>query len=209
MLTKNKASEEIIDQIAYASSVDALENTFTNVTKVAQRLESTVSRLDQWFGENQAHLGNAIQSFDGAMSQIDAVLGMVDLNPPGLSILLTYVYCSSRSLGNSVGFLDSRDDYTTPNIRWIGVTNAMAEAEAAYRGVSVAALAAGTYTTRDDSRLRNLREHPRIRDNVRMLAEIAKMETLACKVEIDQMTHMSSLVALIDRAFKNKTWIES
>lgn len=136
------------------------------------------------------------------------VLGMVDLNPPGLSILLTYVYCSSRSLGNSVGFLDSRDDYTTPNIRWIGVTNAMAEAEAAFRGVSVAALAAGTYTTRDDSRLRNLREHPRIRDNVRMLAEIAKMETLACKVEIDQMTHMSSLVALIDRAFKNKTWIE-
>ena len=84
----------------------------------------------------------------------------------------------------------------------------MAEAEAAFRGLSATTLAAGTFTPRDTSTLHNLRAHPRLCDNTRMLAELTKMSALACKVEIDQMTYMNSLVALIERAFRNKMWIE-
>src|SRR5690606_10636943 len=75
---QNKEPEQIIDQIAYATCVDALENTFSQVTKVAQTLDSITGKLDSWFEQNQNHLGSAIRSFDGAMSQIDAVLSLVD-----------------------------------------------------------------------------------------------------------------------------------
>ena len=43
----DKPSHIVTDQVVYANSTDALENTFNQVTKVASRLETAVSRLDQ------------------------------------------------------------------------------------------------------------------------------------------------------------------
>ncbi len=76
--TKEKPALLITDQIVYANSTDALENTFNTVSKVANRLDLAVGRLDKWFEENNKFVTNALQSFDGAMGQIDALLGMVE-----------------------------------------------------------------------------------------------------------------------------------
>jgi len=64
----------ITDQVVYANSTDPLENTFNQVTKVANRLESTIGHVDQWFNQNEKNLSLAIRSFDGAMSQVDSLL---------------------------------------------------------------------------------------------------------------------------------------
>jgi phospholipid/cholesterol/gamma-HCH transport system substrate-binding protein len=74
----NQPAYLLTDQIVYANSTDPLENTFNQVTKVANRLEVAVSHLDKWFEENNAHVTNALKSFDGAMGQIDGLLGLID-----------------------------------------------------------------------------------------------------------------------------------
>lgn len=74
----NAPSHIITDQIVYATSTDALENTFNHVTKVAKRLEAAITHLDDWFEGNQAFITSALRSFDGAMGQIDGVLSIVD-----------------------------------------------------------------------------------------------------------------------------------
>lgn len=75
---KNNPAQLITTQIVYANSTDALENTFNQVSRVASRLETAVGRLDTWFADNQKYVSNAIQSFDGAMSQIDSFLNLVE-----------------------------------------------------------------------------------------------------------------------------------
>ncbi|OGN57698.1 MAG: hypothetical protein A3C42_06780 [Chlamydiae bacterium RIFCSPHIGHO2_02_FULL_45_9] len=68
----------IHNEIVYANSIDPLENTFNEITKVAYRLEKAISRLDLWFDDNQSFLTSALRSFDGAMGQIDTVLSLID-----------------------------------------------------------------------------------------------------------------------------------
>lgn len=66
------------DQVLYANSVDPLENTFNQISKVANRLDGTLHQFDTWFKDNQGHLSQAVQSFDGAMARVDTVLNTVD-----------------------------------------------------------------------------------------------------------------------------------
>ncbi len=75
---KGKIGKPITHEVIFANSVDALENTFNQMTRVANKMEGTISRLDKWFDDNQRHLSNAVQSFGGAMSKVDAVLTSVD-----------------------------------------------------------------------------------------------------------------------------------
>ena len=77
-LPKGKEIQPVSDQVLYANSIDTLENTFNTVSKVANRLDGAIGRFDQWFGENQAHLANALKSFDGAMARADTVLSSID-----------------------------------------------------------------------------------------------------------------------------------
>ncbi|HSX10917.1 MAG TPA: MlaD family protein [Chlamydiales bacterium] len=74
---KDKMAQVVTTQVIYANSTDALENTFSQVTKVANRLETAVGKLDRWFDQNQQTLASAIKTFDGAMGQIDGLLGLV------------------------------------------------------------------------------------------------------------------------------------
>ncbi len=73
-----ESSYPIVDQIVYANSTDALENTFNQVTKVANRLEISIHRIDQWFQENQNRISSAVRTFDGAMGQVEGILGLID-----------------------------------------------------------------------------------------------------------------------------------
>lgn len=75
---KGAPAQLITTQIIYANSTDALENTFNQVARVAARLETTVSRFDTWFDNNQNTLSSAIKTFEGAMGQVDAILGLVE-----------------------------------------------------------------------------------------------------------------------------------
>src|SRR3990167_3165600 len=75
---KEKKSHLITDQIVYANSTDSLENAFQQVSHVSSQMASTLSKLDTWFELNQNHLAFAIQSFGAAMSQVDALLNVVD-----------------------------------------------------------------------------------------------------------------------------------
>lgn len=77
-LPKGKPSKIIENQIIYANSVDGLENTFNQVSKVAARVDIAVNRFDTWFGENQNRLSAALQSFDKAMVRIDSILASVE-----------------------------------------------------------------------------------------------------------------------------------
>jgi phospholipid/cholesterol/gamma-HCH transport system substrate-binding protein len=75
---KGKPNVLVTDQIIYANSVDALENAFTQVSRVANRLEGAIDQFDHWFAANESRLSQVLQSFDGAMAQVDAVLKAVD-----------------------------------------------------------------------------------------------------------------------------------
>lgn len=76
--SKERPAHLITDQIVYANSTDALENTFNQVSRTASRLEGAVARLDKWFEDNHAYVTNALRSFDGAMGQIDGILSLID-----------------------------------------------------------------------------------------------------------------------------------
>lgn len=75
---KDVPAHIITTQVVYANSTDALENTFNQVSKAANRLEVAVGRLDTWFDQNQAYVTNALRSFDGAMGQVEGILGLID-----------------------------------------------------------------------------------------------------------------------------------
>lgn len=75
---KGKQAQLVTDQIIYANSVDALENTFNQVARVANRMEGAIDQFDKWFGANEKRLSQALESFDGAMGKVDTVLGTVD-----------------------------------------------------------------------------------------------------------------------------------
>lgn len=46
-------TERVTHQVLYANSADPLENTFTQITRVANRLETTVGNIDAWFVANE------------------------------------------------------------------------------------------------------------------------------------------------------------
>ncbi|MBI5272840.1 MAG: MCE family protein [Chlamydiia bacterium] len=68
----------ITDEVIYANSIDPLENTFHQITKVANRIEGTVVQLDSWFRENSAPLSASIQLFNTTLSQIDRSLAAIE-----------------------------------------------------------------------------------------------------------------------------------
>jgi phospholipid/cholesterol/gamma-HCH transport system substrate-binding protein len=75
---KGKIGKPITHEVIFANSIDPLENTFNHMTRLASKMEGSISRLDKWFDDNQRQLTNAIQSFGGAMNKVDAVLTSVD-----------------------------------------------------------------------------------------------------------------------------------
>ncbi len=75
---KGKVPVLITNQVIYANSVDPLENTFNQMTRVATQLQGSIDNFDDWFDENRDALSAAVKSFDGAMSKVETVLAQVE-----------------------------------------------------------------------------------------------------------------------------------
>ena len=73
-----KSAKLITDEIIYANSIDPLENTFNQITKVASRLEKTVGNVDSWFQENSGPLSTSIAVFNQAASNINTTFASLE-----------------------------------------------------------------------------------------------------------------------------------
>ncbi len=68
----------ITDQIVTANSIDPLENTFNQISKVSNRMEMSLNHVDHWFLGNQESLTQSIQSLNSFLSKGDALLSSIN-----------------------------------------------------------------------------------------------------------------------------------
>ena len=79
ILPKAGPSAKIItDKIIYANSIDPLENTFNQITKVANRMEGAISRVDSWFEENNQPISSTIKALESTLLRADETLASLD-----------------------------------------------------------------------------------------------------------------------------------
>jgi phospholipid/cholesterol/gamma-HCH transport system substrate-binding protein len=74
----SKSASLITDEIIYANSIDPLENTFNQMTKVCNRIEGTVAHVDSWFQENREPLSTSVGIFNKAVSNINETLATLE-----------------------------------------------------------------------------------------------------------------------------------
>jgi phospholipid/cholesterol/gamma-HCH transport system substrate-binding protein len=75
ILPKSGSAARVINsEVIYASSADALETTFNQMTKMATRIESTVGQISQWFDANSQPLTHTISSLDSGLSHMNSIL---------------------------------------------------------------------------------------------------------------------------------------
>ena len=130
------------------------------------------------------------------------VLGLFDCNPDGMGVMLSYLYTSNSSI-KSIGWVQSRSDYTIREMHWLGVTTRHVELEAKHRRLSgrdTWQIASGGHSKRDIARFRNLRLHPLLEDNDSVLREMDTMEEKGWKFEIDQLSYCGTILHLIENA---------
>lgn len=68
----------ITDQILTANSTDPLENTLTQIAKASQRMDGSLTHLDDWFLRNQNNLSYSIQALNQFLDQGHALISSVD-----------------------------------------------------------------------------------------------------------------------------------
>jgi phospholipid/cholesterol/gamma-HCH transport system substrate-binding protein len=66
------------DQVIYANSVDPLENTFSQISKVANKMEGAVDHFDKWFTSNSETLTHSLDTLDLVLGQSDTLLSTVN-----------------------------------------------------------------------------------------------------------------------------------
>jgi phospholipid/cholesterol/gamma-HCH transport system substrate-binding protein len=101
---KGKTLELVTHEIIYANSIDPLENSISQVAKVAARAQTAIEHFDTWFAHNKDPLTSAIHSFDGTLSRMDALLAEIErekivpsLNQ-SLGLLSENLECTKRAL---------------------------------------------------------------------------------------------------------------
>ncbi|MBX9743960.1 MAG: MlaD family protein [Chlamydiales bacterium] len=67
-------AKDVTHQTIYANSVDPLENTFQQMTKVAQQVQTAVYHWDQWFQDNQSQLTGAVHSLNTSLEHANQAL---------------------------------------------------------------------------------------------------------------------------------------
>lgn len=74
------ATERITHQVINANSIDPLENTFTQMTRVANRLETTVGHIDQWFTSNEKGLSTLLVHCNDFLPTFHETAGLFNEN---------------------------------------------------------------------------------------------------------------------------------
>lgn len=76
---KGIVTERLTDKTPfYADSIDPIENTFSRLSDIGEKLEGTIDIIKSWLEENKDHLAHAVTSFGSAMDQIDCAVAQVN-----------------------------------------------------------------------------------------------------------------------------------
>jgi phospholipid/cholesterol/gamma-HCH transport system substrate-binding protein len=73
-----QVAKKIEHEVMTANSVDPLDNTFLQISKVATRIDRTVGIFETWFEQNESALSSTIQSADQLMTHASAVCAQVE-----------------------------------------------------------------------------------------------------------------------------------
>lgn len=73
-----KTSYLITNEIMTANSTDPLENTLNQIAKVSQKMDGSLTHIDDWFVGNQEHLSQSIQAFNTFLAQGQGLIANVD-----------------------------------------------------------------------------------------------------------------------------------
>ncbi len=76
--TPGNTAHLITDQIMTANSADALENTMIQIAKASQKMDTSLTHIDEWFVSNQNSLSQSIQSLNQFLDQGHALVASVD-----------------------------------------------------------------------------------------------------------------------------------
>ncbi|MGE5195822.1 MAG: MlaD family protein [Anaerolineae bacterium] len=68
----------ITDQPIYATSVDAIENTFKEISDVATNVEETIHRINKWIDQHGEDLASTIKSAGDAMNEIKVAVNTMN-----------------------------------------------------------------------------------------------------------------------------------
>ncbi len=66
------------DEILYAQSTDSVEIALNNIANMSGQISKTVKNVDTWFTENQTGLTNALESFGGAMREVEEAVATIN-----------------------------------------------------------------------------------------------------------------------------------
>ncbi len=78
---KGKTAQLITNQVITASSIDPLENTFNQIAKVSQKMETSLDHLDHWFVSNSQNLSDSIASLNQVLNRSDTLISSaIDTN---------------------------------------------------------------------------------------------------------------------------------
>lgn len=76
---KGMEPERLTDKTPfYADSIDPIENTFSRLSDIGEKMEATIDLVKGWLEENKDHLAHAVTSFGSAMDQIDCAVSQVN-----------------------------------------------------------------------------------------------------------------------------------
>ncbi len=70
----SKNARLITNEVIYANSIDPLENTFNQITKLANKLETSVTHADDWFEENKQTFSSGLLNFSSTLARMDGSL---------------------------------------------------------------------------------------------------------------------------------------
>jgi phospholipid/cholesterol/gamma-HCH transport system substrate-binding protein len=100
---KGVIPERITDKTPfYADSIDPIENTFSRLSDIGDKLDATVDQVRAWFNQNEAKLSASISSFASAMAQINQLT--TSINQDGI---VSQIKQASVALSDSLNQVNS------------------------------------------------------------------------------------------------------
>ncbi len=66
------------DEVLYANSIDALENTFNQINRVAVKAENTLNHFDEWFTQSSGAITRAASNIGDVAQSMNSVLTSVE-----------------------------------------------------------------------------------------------------------------------------------